>query len=131
MNVFTYWILLKSDQSCICVLVVSIWPLSKILLLKFGTGTVQTVVFFVFVLLFDRIQYRPWYFQERYCLRLYGLFVRIPKKHYGTKICSFTEIFCCLLLYSSRSFLWQVFFDNSIFVFLISQYIDWVITHLA
>jgi hypothetical protein len=39
MNVFTYWILLKSDQSCICVLVVSIWPLLKIFLLKFGTGT--------------------------------------------------------------------------------------------
>jgi hypothetical protein len=78
----------------------------KIFLLKFGTGTVQTVVFFVFVLFFNRIQYRPWYFQERYCLRLYGMFVRIPKKHYGTKICSFMEIFCCLLLYSSM-FCWQ------------------------
>ena len=43
MNVFTYWILLQSDQSCICVLVVSIWPLSKIFLLKFGTGSAQTV----------------------------------------------------------------------------------------
>jgi hypothetical protein len=33
--------------------VVSIWPLSKIFLLKFGTGTVETVVFFVFFLFFS------------------------------------------------------------------------------
>lgn len=99
MNVFAYWILLKSDQSCIWVLVVSILTLSTSFFRNFellNWNCSESVVFFVFVLLFDRTQYWPWYCPERYCLRLYGLFGRILEKHYGMEICSLMEI-CCLL----------------------------------
>ena len=103
MNVFAYWILLKRDQSCIWVLVVSILTLSTSFFRNFellNWNCSESVVFFVFVLLFDRTQYWPWYCPERYCLRLYDLFGRILEKHYGMEICSLMEICCCLLLYS-------------------------------
>ena len=72
MNVFGYWILLKSDQSVWYFLFFSLTGLNM------DHDIVQKDIVF----------------------RLYGLFVRIPKKHYGMKICSLMEIFCCLLLYS-------------------------------
>jgi len=97
MNVFAYWIFLKSDQSCIWVLVVSFLTLSTIFFRNFELELLR--VCGIFLSLFYHLT-GPWYCPERYCLRLYGLFVRILEKHYRMKICSLMEIYCCWLLYS-------------------------------